>query len=115
MDTNLITIPLSVLQALQKSGVGGGDGNNALLIAGMVIPGLLAMFAAITSTFMARTAAIKVEEAKKAAAETSQTVKEVHAAVNSERALMMKKLEELTAEVLRLSKDKSTLEEKAKN
>lgn len=100
MDTNLAKIVIDLLANQPPP----SSSNNTVLIVTIIC-------ASLASTLTAVAAFIQSRASKTTAEKTSETVKEVHTAVNSERTAMVQKLEDLTAEILRLHGDKKTLEE----
>ena len=63
----------------------------------------------------AKTALVNTEETKVSAAATAESVEKVHVAVNSERTMMLQKLQALEQRILALSEDKARLEQSAKD
>lgn len=80
---------------------------------GTVLTGVMAIYMAKISG-RTQQALTNTEDTKTSAAATAVSVEKVHVAVNSERAAMVEKMDNLQKVVLELSKDKAKLEEHAR-
>jgi len=115
MDTNLLAQLIAALVAAQSHApvvaapiVGGV--HPIVIATGMVLAGVAPIIAAVAAWF-AQQAARNTEHVKAVSTTLMENVEKVHVAVNSERTAMLEQIRELRDEILRLSKDRATLEE----
>lgn len=111
MDTNIVAAVAAAIAAQQPVPAAPVNEHTMLLIVGMIIAAVAPTLAAIAAYFSSRAAKSNTEETKKLATNTAETVEKVHTAVNSERTAMLTKLQNLSDEILRISKDLSTTKE----
>jgi len=110
MDTNLTLILIKALTDQKTSSP--HDGNQLIvLVIGMIIAAVAPTLAAIAAYYKARASEANTAEIKKEAINTTESVKEIHIAVNSERSAMLMEVKNLRDEILRISKNNSTLVE----
>ena len=87
--------------------------NTMVLVVGMIITALLPTLTAFAAFIKAQSADHKGEKAAEAALATTNTVNEIHTAVNSERTAMLEKLADRDRIILELTKAKAVSDEKA--
>lgn len=111
MDTNLLQI--LVTQLANQSASGHGDnGLSNLLVSGMILLAAIApTLVSLAVYFQAKAAKLSSDDNKKSAADAAVSIEKVHIAVNSERAALLEVVNNLRAEVLKLSEEKATLTE----
>ena len=105
IDTNTVQL---LLQALARNN-GASSGSDALIVT-MIISAMAPLVASIAAYFMARAAKENTAESKEAARTTSEEVKKIHVAVNSERSVLLEKLAAKDALILEMVKKQADLD-----
>lgn len=108
MDTNALQNLINLMQQTK----GNTFDPSAIIIIGIIVAALAPTLAGIAGYFKSKAALVNSQQAKLTAENTAEEVKKIHQAVNNERTVMLDKVQQLTDNVLSISKENETLKEK---
>jgi predicted nuclease with TOPRIM domain len=101
MDTNAISSILNALSLRQDA----DNSTTWMIVTGMIISAIAPTLAGVAAYLSAKAAKLK-------SVEMQEEVVKIHTAVNSERTAMLAEVKALRDQILEISKQKATLEEK---